>query len=488
MFAAIESRSDTDPVLRLDLTGLTADSRQVEPGFLFAALPGTAKDGREFVPEAVQRGAIAVLRAPGALPEPLPDGVMDVQDDNPRRRFAQLCAAFYERQPRTIAAITGTNGKTSTAEFTRQIWQRLGHDAASLGTLGVIGPGFDKPLALTTPDPVSLHRNLARLAANGVDHLAIEASSHGLSQYRLDGLRLKAGAFTSFSRDHLDYHSTVKEYLDAKLRLFEELLPPGSAVLVNADDPASELVAAACRRRHHQTVTYGRGGVWLRLDSIETEDHGQLLNIEAFGRSYRIRLPLVGAFQASNALCAAGLAIATGAEAGDAIHTLEALEGVRGRLQMVARTPAGAPIFVDYAHTPDALANALSALRPHTRGKLVVVFGAGGDRDRGKRPLMGEVAARQADAVIVTDDNPRSESPAAIRWSILAACPGAQEIGDRAQAITAAVRHLGANDALLIAGKGHERGQTIRGRVIPFDDAEVARAAVQASTGAREAS
>ena len=488
MFTAAAPRNDRDVVVNLDLAGLTADSREVEPGFLFAALRGTTSDGRQFIADALARGAVAVLRDAGEGSTALPAGVAEITDDNPRRRFAHLCAAFYERQPRSIAAVTGTNGKTSVADFTRQIWQAAGRDAASLGTLGVIGPGVSKSLGLTTPDPVVLHRTAAKLAASGIDHLAIEASSHGLAQYRLDGLRLKAGAFTSFSRDHLDYHSSVKEYLDAKLRLFEDLLPSGSPVLVNADDPTGELVVGVCRRRHHQTVTYGRAGVWLRLHSVESEGEGQILGIEAFGRSHRVRLPLVGAFQASNALCAVGLAVATGVDPSDAVGFLEQLTGVPGRLQLVARTPSGAPIFVDYAHTPDALANALAALRPHTRGKLAVVFGAGGDRDKGKRPLMGEAAAKGADVVIVTDDNPRNESPATIRWAILAACPGAQEIGDRAQAITTAINQLGGGDVLLIAGKGHERGQIVRNRVIPFDDAEVARAAVRAAATARERS
>ncbi len=483
---AIRTDSNSQFQAPLDLAGLTADSRLVRPGYLFAALPGTNADGQDFIADAVQRGAVAVLKSPGPLPEPLAEQVTVVEDENPRRRFAQMAAEYYERQPRTVVAVTGTNGKTSTVEFTRQIWQAVGIPAASLGTLGVIGPDFEKSLGLTTPDPVVLHRNLARLAANGIDHLAIEASSHGLAQYRLDGIALRAAAFTSFSRDHLDYHGSIKDYLDAKLRLFGELLPSGSSMLVNADDDAAELVIATGRRRRHRILTYGRAGTWLRLDTVQVEDDDQLLGIEAFGRMHRIRLPLVGTFQASNALAAVGLAVAAGVEAADALGALEQLRGVRGRLELVARAPTGAPIFVDYAHTPDALANALDALRPHTHGRLVVVFGAGGDRDRGKRPLMGEVAARLADAIIVTDDNPRSENPAAIRWAILSACPGAQEIGDRAQAIHAAVAQLGPNDTLLIAGKGHERGQIVKDRVLPFDDAEIARSAVRSVAARRE--
>ena len=474
--------------LPLDLLGLTADSRQVRPGFLFAALPGTAADGREFITEALKRGAVAVLKAPDGATAPLPEHVTVIEDENPRRRFAQICAAFFDRQPRVVAAVTGTNGKTSTAEFARQIWDRLGHNSASLGTLGVVGPGFRRPLGLTTPDPVMLHRSLARLAASGIDRLAIEASSHGLAQNRLDGLRLKAAAFTSFSRDHLDYHASARDYLDAKLRLFGDLLPPGAAAVVNADDAAAEAVIAVCRRRRHQLMTYGRAGSWLKLDSLEPDGDGQILRIALMGRPLSLRLPLVGAFQASNALAALGLAVATGAAPADAAAALERLEGVPGRLQLATRTAAGAPVYVDYAHTPDALANALQALRPHTRGRLLVVFGAGGDRDRGKRPLMGEAAARLADAVIVTDDNPRSEPPGAIRKAILAGCPDAQEIGDRAAAIRAGVAMLGPNDTLLIAGKGHEQGQILRDRTIPFDDAEAARAAVRAVMANRAAS
>lgn len=475
--AAVERVQDTHTATA-SFVGLTSDSRQVREGFLFAALPGTRVNGVDFIPEAVQRGASAVLAAPGAVdPGVLGDAAL-IEDAEPRRRFALMAAAFYGRQPRTLVAVTGTNGKSSVVDFTRQIWEQLGKPAASLGTLGAVGKGFKQPVALTTPDPVTLYRTVAQMATMGLDHLALEASSHGLDQFRLDGLRLTAAAFTSFSRDHLDYHGSLPAYLDAKLRLFRELLPAGAPALINADSSTAELVAEACRQRRHQIVTYGRSGLWLKLLSSEVEHDGQVLSIKAFGRTHRVRLPLVGGFQAANALCAAGLAIVGGEDPAAAIAALEHLQGVSGRLELVARTADAASIFVDYAHTPDALGNAIEALRPHTRRRLILVFGCGGDRDPGKRPIMGSVAAKFADKVIVTDDNPRSEDPAAIRWAVLSACPGAQEIGDRATAITAAIAELRAGDVLLIAGKGHEQGQIVNGRVLPFDDAAIARKAV----------
>jgi len=476
--ARLSTDTRTSPPIG-NFAGLTSDSREVRPGFLFAALSGARVNGADFVPDAVNRGASAILASPGTVTADMLGGATLIEDSRPRHRFAMMAAAFYGRQPRTLVAVTGTNGKSSVVDFTRQIWQHLGRPAASIGTLGAIGEGFLRPVALTTPDPVTLYRTVAQIAAMGLDHLAVEASSHGLSQHRLDGLRLTAAAFTSFSRDHLDYHGSLPAYLEAKLQLFKELLPAGAPALINADSTTSELVVEACRQRRQHVVTYGRKGLWLKLESSEVDHDGQILQLKAFGHSYKVRLPLVGAFQAANALCAAGLAVVNGEKPDDVIAALEHLQGVSGRLELAARTPEAAPVFVDYAHTPDALANAMEALRPHTRRRLILLFGCGGDRDPGKRPIMGSIAAKHADKVIVTDDNPRSEDPAAIRWAILSACPGAQEIGDRATAITAAVSELRAGDVLLIAGKGHERGQIVGGRTLPFDDTAVAREAVR---------
>jgi UDP-N-acetylmuramoyl-L-alanyl-D-glutamate--2,6-diaminopimelate ligase len=468
----------------VEITGLTADSRKARPGFLFAALPGARAHGRDFIKDALARGVAAVLvprdfDCDAAFPS---RDIPFVTDENPRRRFALMAARFFAAQPETIAAVTGTNGKTSVAAFTRQIWQRLGHRAASLGTLGLIAPGVERPGALTTPDPVTLHQTLADLAGDGVDHLAIEASSHGLDQYRLDGVRVRAAAFTNLSRDHLDYHRDMGAYLEAKMRLFGEIMaPPGVAVL-NADAPEFAALAALCRARGHRILGYGHEGADIRLLSRAPAPRGQRLELRVLDRSFAVDLPLVGAFQAVNALCALGLVIGTGADTDAAVAALETLVGAPGRMELVASHPNGASVFVDYAHTPDALEKVLSALRPHTRGRLVVVFGCGGDRDKGKRPIMGTLAARLSDLVIVTDDNPRTEAAATIRREILAgARDGAtevREIGDRREAIHAAVRELGPDDVLVIAGKGHERGQIVGSEVLPFDDAEVARAAV----------
>lgn len=460
------------------IVGITADSREVRPGYLFAALPGSATDGARFVPDALARGAVAVLAAPDADLPALPHGVRLIADDNPRRRFAEMVAEFYSGQPCRTVAVTGTNGKTSVADFTRQIWTLLGRSAGSLGTLGVVAPGVRHSGSLTTPDPVSLHRTLARLAASGTDRLALEASSHGLVQHRLDGIRLTAGAFTSFSRDHLDYHPDEQSYLAAKLRLFSELLPAGSPAVVCADDAAAAAVAEICRRRKHDLAFYGRGGDRIRIEGLEAGTADQVLTLRFFGRRSRVRLPFLGQFQALNVLCAAGLAVGAGEDTGDVLGVLDQLAGVPGRMQEVARTANGAPVYVDYAHKPEALENALGSLRGQCRGRLWVVFGCGGDRDRGKRPMMGAIAARLADQVIVTDDNPRSERPQDIRAEVMAGCAGADEIGDRREAIATAIAGLGPDDVLLIAGKGHEQGQVIGSRVLPFDDAVVARKVV----------
>jgi UDP-N-acetylmuramoyl-L-alanyl-D-glutamate--2,6-diaminopimelate ligase len=461
-----------------EILGLTADSRQVRPGFLFAALPGSKVDGRSFIAAAAAGGAVAVLAPHDTLLPPVLARLPLVADDNPRRRLALAAARFHGRQPRTVVAVTGTNGKTSVAEFTRQLWAGLGEKAASLGTLGVVTPDRRRPGALTTPDPVALHATLAELAAAGIEHAAIEASSHGLDQFRLDGLRLSAAAFTNLSRDHLDYHGTMGRYLAAKARLFEALLPAGAAAVLNADAEPFAALAAACRARGLPVLSYGRGGADLRLESATPTAPGQRLVVTLLGQRRELEFPVAGAFQADNLLCALGLVIATGAPVDAAAAAVAGLGGVPGRIELAARAASGAAIYIDYAHTPDALATALSALRPHTIGSLSVVFGCGGDRDRGKRPDMGEVAARLADRVIVTDDNPRGEPPAAIRAAVMAACPGAREIGDRRAAIRAAIVELAAGDLLVIAGKGHESGQTVAGVTHPFDDREVARSIV----------
>lgn len=466
----------TGPAGAVEVAGLTADSREVESGFLFAAMPGSRLNGAAFAADAVAKGAVAVLAPPDAGLQTI--DVPVIEDADPRRRFALLAARFFGVQPAVVAAVTGTNGKTSVADFTRQIWTRLGYRAASLGTLGVIGPAGTQPLAHTSPEPAQLHRLLKGLADDGVDHLAIEASSHGLDQRRLDGLRVTAAGFTSFSRDHLDYHPTTGEYLAAKLRLFGAVMDVGGIAVLNADMDVFAEIAPICARRKHEVITYGAGEANLRLHRLLSLPSGQRLELEVFGIRSEIDLPLVGDFQAMNALCALGLAIACGADRDRALAMLSGLKGVAGRLEHVAEHPSGAAAYVDYAHTPDALERALQALRPHTQGRLIVVFGCGGDRDRGKRPQMGGIAARLADVSIVTDDNPRGEDPAAIRAEVMPACPGGIEVGDRAEAIRVGVGRLAAGDVLLVAGKGHEQGQIVGDEVRPFDDATEVRRAV----------
>lgn len=463
------------------IAGLTADSRAVRPGFLFAALPGAKADGRAFIADAVARGATAVLAPTGtAWPPAVPPRPL-IEDPDPRRRLALLAAAFHGAQPKVIAAITGTNGKTSTADFLRQIWAGLaGGRAASLGTLGLVAPGHAAGPGLTTPDPVALAETLAALKRSGIDHTAIEASSHGLDQRRLDGVRLAAAAFTTFTRDHLDYHGSMASYLAAKLRLFDTLLPEGAPAVAHTALPeeARARLRAIAAARHLRLLTVGPGGEAIGVERTIPRADGQAITFTHAGVRREILLPLVG-FQGANALVAAMLAIATGAEAEAVFALLPGIAGVRGRIERVAVLPNGAAVYVDYAHSPDAIETVLAALRPHVAGRLGIVLGAGGDRDPGKRPLMGEAAARGADTVIVTDDNPRSEDPARIRAAVLAgaraARPEAIEIGDRAEAIGAAIASLGAGDVLVIAGKGHEQGQEVAGRVIPFDDATVAR-------------
>ena len=462
-----------------EIVGLTADSRNVQPGFLFAALPGTKQDGRCFAADAIARGAVAILTdepAALALPPEERDRVCIATDANPHRRLALMAGRFHGRQPRTIAAVTGTNGKTSVVHFTREIWTALGHPAASLGTLGLVTAAERRPGALTTPDPVALHRDLAGLAKQGIDHVAIEASSHGLSQFRLDGMSVAAAAFTNLTRDHLDYHGDMARYRAAKQRLFAALLMPGSSAVLNRDSAEFSRLEALCRDGGHPVISYGGGpAADLRLVAREPRADSQFLVLEVFGRRQELVLPLAGEFQAMNALAALGLAIATGSPVAAATAALAGLTGVPGRLQFVAGREGGGAIVVDYAHTPDALATVLTALRPHPHRRLAVLFGCGGDRDAGKRPLMGEVATRLADRVYVTDDNPRTEPPAEIRRAILAAAPNAIEIGDRREAIATAIAELAAGDLLVIAGKGHETGQIIGVETYPFDDAAIAR-------------
>jgi UDP-N-acetylmuramoyl-L-alanyl-D-glutamate--2,6-diaminopimelate ligase len=471
--AEMDARFDALPI-----AGITADSRMIKPGFLFAAVPGTKADGLAFVPQALAAGAAAVMaeRAPS-----LPAGVAFVHVHNVREALARTAANFFPRQPATIAAITGTSGKTSVAAFTRQIWSALGYSAASVGTIGVVAPDGAVYGSLTTPDPIELHQTLDRLSSAGVTHLAIEASSHGLHQHRLDGLRVKVGAFTNITRDHLDYHETLDAYLRAKLLIYERLVQPDGAAVIDVDHEHADAMLAAARARGLETFTVGRNGTSVTLLETRIDGFAQIMRVANAGREYQVRLPLVGGFQVENALVAAGIALATGEDASAVFAALASLEGAKGRLELVGER-RGAPVFVDYAHKPDALAKALEALRPYTKRRLVVVLGAGGDRDQGKRPIMGAIAIEKADRVIVTDDNPRSENPASIRTAILAAAPGALEIGDRGTAIAQAVADLEPGDVLLIAGKGHETGQIVGNKVLPFSDQETAREAIAAAS------
>jgi UDP-N-acetylmuramoyl-L-alanyl-D-glutamate--2,6-diaminopimelate ligase len=472
-----------------DIAGMTANSQAVEPGFLFAALPGNRVDGRDFIADALARGAVAVLAPPGtALPPGPSSGDMPVPlltSPEPRRQLALLAARFYGEQPKIAAAVTGTNGKTSVAWFTRRIWEALGHQPAAMGTLGVTAssvPDADGG-GLTTADPVTLHRDLKLLAENGIDHIVIEASSHGLEQARLDGVRFAAGAFTNLSRDHLDYHKTMESYRAAKLRLFDSVLPPDATAVLNADADDYAFFSSAAQARGLRLIAYGRTAQEIRIDRIEPLPAGQRLGITLFGRHHEITLKVPGAFQARNALCALGLAIACGEDAEAALAILPTLDSPPGRLELVANRANGAAIYVDYAHTPDALASVLGALRAHAAGRLAVVFGCGGDRDKGKRPQMGAIARDLADIIIVSDDNPRTEAAATIRREILASCPEAAEIGDRAEAIHHAISLLAPDDVLVIAGKGHESGQIVGNQMLPFDDAEIARTVVAATDG-----
>ena len=458
-----------------EVTGFAIDHRKVARGSIFGAFRGALFNGEDFIPEAVARGAAAVVARPEADVRQVPH----LADANPRRLFAELAAKYFAPYPETVVAVTGTNGKTSTVEMTRQIWRMVGQRSASIGTLGVTTSDEQVKTGLTTPDIVTFLSNVAGLQRMGISHVAYEASSHGLDQHRAEGVPLAAAAFTNFSRDHLDYHPTMDEYFAAKMRLFDELLPADGAAVVWTDDPKSGEVIERVRRRGIELLTVGRSGETIRLVEQTPSPLGQTLVIEHAGKTHRLSLPLIGAYQAANVLVSAGLVIATGTAFDAAFSAMQRVAPVRGRLERAVISRAGAPVYIDYAHTPDALDAAIAALRPHVEGKLITVFGAGGDRDAGKRPEMGAVAERLSDVVIVTDDNPRGEDPAKIRGEVMAGAPGATEIAGRREAIAEAVRIARAGDIVLVAGKGHETGQIVGAgkdqRVLPFDDAIVAR-------------
>jgi len=470
---------DIDPsnaAATIDVSGIASDSRKVRPGDLFVALSGTKADGSAFVADAVSRGASAVVVAEGAI---VGTSVPVIAVAEPRRFLALAAARFYGRQPETMVAVTGTAGKTSVASFTRQIWAHAGHAAAMIGTTGVVAPGRNDYGSLTTPDPVSLHELLAELADAGVTHAAMEASSHGLDQSRLDGVKLAAAAFTNLGRDHMDYHPTVEHYMASKMRLFDSLLPKGAPAVIYADDEWSGVAIDAARKAGLDVRTVGRKGDYLALKRVEHFRHKQTAEVHVGDDIFEVHIPLAGDFQVANALVAAGLAMSTGVPAAVAMAALEKLIGAAGRLELVGHAKNGALAYVDYAHKPDALENVLTSVRPFTTGRVIVVFGCGGDRDKGKRPIMGEIATRLADVVIVTDDNPRSEVPEVIRSEIMAAAKGATEIGDRAEAIRSAVAMLQSGDTLIVAGKGHEEGQTIGSVTLPFSDHAELRKALE---------
>lgn len=464
----------------VEIAGITADSSKVKEGFIFFALKGEKTDGAKFIPQAVENGAVAVVREEGSgMGE-----VGTIYVKSPRFALAKMAAAFYGKQPANIVAVTGTDGKTSTADFFRQFMFLAGERSASVGTIGVIS-GEGKNIyegTLTTPDSVALHKMLSELKDGGIDYLAMEASSHGLSQYRLDGVDLQAAAFTNIARDHMDYHKTEEAYFAAKSRLFSELLPEGKTAVLNADDKRFAQLLEICKGRKHKIISFGRSGTEFTINSIVPNQHGQKVALTLLGKKYELEVPLVGEFQVMNILAALGLVVGAGGDLETALGNIAKLKGVSGRLEHVAVTTNGAAVFIDYAHTPLALENILKTLRPHTHNNLHVVFGCGGDRDTGKRPLMGEIASRFADSVIVTDDNPRSEEPSMIRSAILANISKeklCKEVADRKEAIYLAIKQLKAGDVLVIAGKGHEKTQIIGDKKLPFDDAEVARAAVR---------
>lgn len=463
--------SKKEPTIKR-FAGLTADSRAVQPGFLFAALPGTKNDGREFIADAISRGAMAVLAPIGT---PVPDSVELITHANPRAAFARMAAEFYGAQPEVIFAVTGTNGKTSTVNLLKQIWEGLGHSAAAMGTLGVFGTHFAQEGSLTTPDPVRLHETLANLKKNSIDHLAIEASSHGIDQERLAGVKIAAGIFTNLTRDHLDYHGTLENYFAAKTRLFTELLPAGAAAAINVDDEYGRRLIATIGSRLRICSFGAHESADLKLLNYTPHADGFDVQLSYQNKNHAMHLPLLGKFQIWNTMGALSALLLSGTPMEKLLPLVAQLKPVRGRLELVGRAAAGAPVFVDYAHTPDALENVLSAVREHAHGRLTVIFGCGGNRDKGKRPQMGAIAVRMAEHVIVTDDNPRHEDAAMIRAEVMAGATGACEIGDRRAAIETAILELGAGDILVIAGKGHEQGQIIGDQIIPFDDAAVAQ-------------
>jgi UDP-N-acetylmuramoyl-L-alanyl-D-glutamate--2,6-diaminopimelate ligase len=453
------------------VTGFAIDHRKVAGGTVFGAFPGAKFNGEDFIADAIAAGAVAVI----ARPEARVDGAVHIASDNPRKSFAEIAARFFAPFPPHVAAVTGTNGKTSTAELSRQLWRMAGHNAASIGTLGVTTAEDQVRTGLTTPDIVTFLSNMAGLSREGVSHVIFEASSHGLDQYRIAGVPVGVVAFTNLSRDHLDYHGDMDSYFEAKMRLFDEIATDTATVVIWADDDWSDKAIARAKARDLNLVTVGELGKGIRLVSRKPTQLGQDLEIEVQGETFKVKLPLIGAYQAANALTACGIVIASGEDAEATLANMARLQTVRGRLERAAIARSGAPIYVDYAHTPDGLDAAIKALRPHTKGRLIVVFGAGGDRDTGKRPLMGAVAQDLADIAIITDDNPRSEDPASIRAAIKAAAPNALDIGDRCAAIAEAIQLSQADDIVLIAGKGHEQGQIVGEQTLPFDDVQVAR-------------
>ena len=455
----------------ITVTGFAIDHRKIAPGTVFGAFEGATFNGEDFIDDAIAAGAVAVV----ARPEAVVRGAMHIAEANPRQAFAHLAATFFQPFPDHVAAVTGTNGKTSTAELTRQLWRMAGHNAASIGTLGIITASDQAKTGLTTPDIVTFLANMSGLAREGISHAIFEASSHGLTQYRSEGVPVSVAAFTNLSRDHLDYHGTMEAYFEAKMRLFDEVVDENGCAVIWADDVWSDQVIARARKREIRLITVGEKGKGIQLLSREPTQLGQTLELRIQGDVHKIKLPLIGAYQAANALVAAGVVMASGGEVETLLSHLARLQPVRGRLERAVITKSGAPVYVDYAHTPDGLRAAIAALRPHTKGKLITVFGAGGDRDTGKRPEMGAVTVADSDIVIVTDDNPRSEDPSLIRADVMAGAKGAHEIGDRRYAIAFAIEHAEPDDIVLIAGKGHEQGQIIMGRVLPFDDVEVAR-------------
>ena len=458
-----------------EVTGLTCDSREVEEGHIFAAFPGTVTDGRKYIGKAIEQGASAVLSTDG-----LDLDVPYIGSDNPRLAYAVMAAKLYAGQPETLVAMTGTNGKSSTVEFLRQIWSHAGHQAACFGTLGVQAPNGYRPLTHTTPDAVALHKTLSELAGEGVTHAAMEASSHGLDQYRMDAVKITAAGFSNLTQDHFDYHTDAEDYFLAKARLFMELTPANAPVVINTNDDYGQRLVTMCQERGQDVMQVGWTGRDIRIDEVMPRAASQIIDLVVQGKCQKIELPLAGEFQTLNAIAALGLAMVTGVKTEVALDALENLHGVAGRMERAGQTKDGAPIFIDFAHTEDGLDKLLRSVRPHTMGKIIVAFGCGGDRDPDKRPKMGAVAAKLADEVIVTDDNPRTEDAASIRKAVLEGCPDATEIGDRAMAIREGIKKLGPRDCLVIAGKGHERGQIVGTKTIPFSDVE------QVKTGLKE--